>query len=127
MAKFNNEGFVIELEKNEILIFGSNLNGWHAGGAARQAKEKFGAIEGSSNGPQGQSYAIPTLGYEMEKLPLEEIKYHLQALLDYAELNPDLEFLLTPIGTGIANFSLQEIKSILPDFPSNVILVGNWE
>ena len=33
-----------ELAPNEIFVFGSNLQGWHGGGAARIAVDKFGAI-----------------------------------------------------------------------------------
>ena len=50
-----------ELAPNEIFVFGSNLQGWHGGGAARIAVDKFGAIEGLGVGPQGQCYAIPTI------------------------------------------------------------------
>ena len=35
-----------ELKENQIFVFGSNMNGNHAGGAARLAVEKFGAIMG---------------------------------------------------------------------------------
>ena len=49
------------LEKGEIFVFGSNARGLHMGGAARVALEKFGAIMGQGEGPQGQSYAIPTM------------------------------------------------------------------
>lgn len=118
---------ITELELNQIFVFGSNLNGWHAGGAARQAKENFGAIEGKGEGYHGQSWAIPTLDKNMKRLPLERIGWELEDFAKWAKRYDDKEFLLTPIGTGIAGFSLQEIKSILPDFPSNVTLVGNWE
>lgn len=118
---------ITDLGQNQIFVFGSNLNGWHAGGAARQAKEKFGAIEGQSRGFQGKSFAIPTLDTKMRKVPLWCICVHLIELRDYAQLTPNKEFLLTPIGTGIAGFTVEEIKSILPDFPENVKLVGDWE
>ena len=34
------------LEENEVFVFGSNLDGYHIGGAARIAKERFGAVWG---------------------------------------------------------------------------------
>lgn len=46
-----------KLTENEIFVFGSNMNGNHAGGAARLAVEKFGAVMGEAEGLQGQSYA----------------------------------------------------------------------
>lgn len=40
-----------ELKENQIFVFGSNMNGNHAGGAARLAVEKFGAIMGQHQPP----------------------------------------------------------------------------
>lgn len=62
-----------ELKENQIFVFGSNMNGNHAGGAARLAVEKFGAIMGQAEGIQGQSYAIPTLDKDMQKVTEEEL------------------------------------------------------
>ena len=39
---------ISSLKENQIFVFGSNLGGVHAGGAAKQAKEQFGAAEGVS-------------------------------------------------------------------------------
>ena len=49
------------LGPDEVFVFGSNLQGIHAGGAARVALEKFGAVMGQGVGIQGQAYAIPTM------------------------------------------------------------------
>ena len=49
------------LEKDEIFVFGSNLEGKHLGGAAKAAHNKFGAQWGVGVGLTGQSYAIPTM------------------------------------------------------------------
>ena len=38
--------FINQLKENEIFVFGSNLKGMHAGGAARVAVDKFGAVWG---------------------------------------------------------------------------------
>lgn len=62
-----------ELKENQIFVFGSNMNGNHTGGAARLAVEKFGAIMGQAEGIQGQSYAIPTLDKDMQKVTEEEL------------------------------------------------------
>lgn len=118
---------ITKVENHQIFVFGSNLSGRHAGGAARQAKDSFGAIEGQGIGLQGQSYAIPTLGYNHEKLTLNQIAEELETFAAFAKMNPKKEFLLTPIGTGIAGFSLDEIKSILPKLPPNIIKVGDWD
>ena len=47
--------YIGELKDNEIFVFGSNLQGIHGGGAARIAREYFGAIMGQGVGLQGQS------------------------------------------------------------------------
>jgi len=49
------------LEKDEIFVFGSNLEGQHKGGAAKAAHLKFGAKWGVGVGLTGQAYAIPTM------------------------------------------------------------------
>lgn len=48
---------IVTLQPNEIFVFGSNLEGQHAGGAAYLAYKRFGAIWGQGVGLQGQSYA----------------------------------------------------------------------
>lgn len=111
------------LRPNQVFVFGSNLAGNHAGGAAKQAKESFGAKDGIPYGFQGQSFAIPTLDENMQKLPLSAIEQYLKWFVIDAKLEPKKEFLFTPIGTGIAGFSKEEMDSIMPEFPSNVIRV----
>ena len=93
-----------ELNENQIFVFGSNMNGNHAGGAARLAVEKFGAIMGQAEGIQGQSYAIPTLDKDMQKVTGNELIVSLRNFKHYADEHPELTFLLTKIGCGIAGF-----------------------
>ena len=38
--------YIESLEENEVFVFGSNLDGYHIGGAAMIAKERFGAVWG---------------------------------------------------------------------------------
>ena len=91
------------LAENEIFVFGSNAGGQHAGGAAAFAMQEFGAVWGQGEGLQGRSYAIPT----MEGLG------NLQAAVDrftkFAGLHPELRFLVTRVGCGIAGYSVKEI------------------
>lgn len=116
-----------ELKENQIFVFGSNLKGNHIGGAAKLAHEKFGAIMGQATGQQGKSYAIATLDEKYKKVSLASIQSQLYLLSEEAKKHPEQEYLLTPIGTGIAGFFLKEIKEILPQsFPKNVVLIGNW-
>ena len=55
------DDFIQVLKPDEVFVFGSNLAGFHGGGAARAAFNKFGAIWGQGVGIQGRSYAIPTM------------------------------------------------------------------
>lgn len=112
---------ITELKENEIFVFGSNKNGCHDGGAAKLAYEKFGAIYGMGYGFQGKSYAIPTLDENMQKVPLDEIKQYIRQLIFIAENIPNIGLFLTPIGTGIAGYSIEELESILPEkLPDNI-------
>lgn len=40
---------VNSLASNEIFVFGSNLRGWHQGGAAKHAMRYFGAVWGKGS------------------------------------------------------------------------------
>ena len=112
------------LPEREIFVFGSNLNGNHAGGAAKTALDKFGAIQGQAEGLQGQSYALPTLDENMSKLSLEAISKHIDTLYQFAESRPDLVFWVTKIGCGIAGFDEKEIAELFKkkETPFNVFL-----
>lgn len=112
------------LKENQIFVFGSNENGYHAGGAARQALEKFGACWGKPKGIQGQSYAIVTLDELMRQVPSSYILEQLIELNNYAKQNPDKEFLMTLIGCGIAGFRVEDIKELckIIDWSKNIIL-----
>ena len=95
------------LEPGEIFVFGSNLAGAHGGGAARAARLHFGAVMGQGVGLQGQSYAIPT----MQGGP-ETIKPYVDDFILFAKQHPELTFLVTPIGCGIAGFHTREIAPL---------------
>ena len=109
------KGFITKLPDKGIFVFGSNTEGHHAGGAALMAVERFGAIHGEPIGIQGQSYAIPTVNTRIEKLPTRVIQAHVYKFLDFVRANPDNNFHLTPIGTGIAGFNIDEMAMLFRD------------
>ena len=113
-----------ELKANEVFVFGSNLNGNHAGGAAYYALEKFGAEMGNAEGIQGQSYAIPTLDKNMERINLTDLEQSIGRFYDYADEHPDLILYLTKIGCGIAGYEVSDIATVVNcrDIPANVII-----
>lgn len=95
------------LKENEIFVFGSNLGGFHGGGAARVALEQFGAVWGQGVGLQGQSYAIPTMHGGVDV-----IKPYVDEFIAFARDHRELKFLVTPIGCGIAGFAIEEIAPL---------------
>lgn len=110
---------ITALADNEIFVFGSNIKGFHSGGASGFARKHFGAIEGQSEGRQGQCYAIPTVG-----LDLNGIKVSVETFCKYAKDNPELKFLVTPIGCKNAGYTPEEIAPFFKDayWLENVIL-----
>lgn len=102
--------FITELKENEIFVFGSNLKGMHGGGAARLAYDKFGAIWGQGVGLQGQSYGIPTMHGGVE-----DIKPYVDEFIEFAKSHPELTFLVTRIGCGIAGFRDEEIAPLFKE------------
>lgn len=98
---------ITTLQPNEIFVFGSNLSGMHGGGAARLAYQKFGAIWGQGVGLQGQSYGIPTM-----QGVVNTIKPYVDEFIEFAKTHPQLKFLVTEIGCGIAGFSVEEIAPL---------------
>ena len=115
--------FITELQPNEIFVFGSNLKGMHGGGAAYIAYRKFGAIMGQGVGLQGQSYAIPTM-----QGGVETIKPYVDEFIKFAKKHPELTFLVTRIGCGIAGFTDEEIAPLFEKAHDveNIVLPPNW-
>ena len=100
-------GRISSLGENEIFVFGSNLAGSHGGGAAWAAFKRFGAIMGQGVGLQGQSYAIPTM-----QGGVETIKPYVDEFIRFAQSHPEMKFLVTRIGCGIAGFRDEEIAPL---------------
>lgn len=99
--------YITSLKPNEIFVFGSNLAGNHAGGAARLAYVKWGAVWGQGVGLQGQTYAIPTMHGGVEA-----IRPYVEEFIRFAETHPELVFLVTEIGCGIAGFTPEEMAPL---------------
>ena len=98
---------ITELGPDDIFVFGSNLAGHHASGAARIARLRFGAIEGQGVGMQGQSYAIPTM-----QGGVETIKPYVDDFIEVARECDQNTFYVTRIGCGIAGFTDEEIAPL---------------
>ncbi|WP_321426242.1 hypothetical protein [uncultured Bacteroides sp.] len=97
---------ITELMEDEIFVFGSNLQGMHYGGAARIAC-RWGAIIGQGIGIQGQTYAIPTMSGSVAS-----IVPFVDEFIRFAASHPDMRFLVTEIGCGIAGYTPAEIAPL---------------
>lgn len=103
------------LQEGEIFVFGSNSAGFHGGGAARLAM-KWGAVWGQGVGLQGQTYAIPTM-FDTAAA----IKPYVDEFLTFAKAHPELKFLVTEIGCGIAGFTPDDIAPLFqPAIDENI-------
>ena len=110
---------ISSLAENEVIVFGSNLQGSHGGGAAAAAVRYFGAVWGQGVGMQGQCYAIPTMHGGVDA-----IRPYVDEFIDYAIQHPELTFLVTRIGCGIAGFKDEQMAPLFAaalDLP-NVVL-----
>jgi len=109
-----------------IFVFGSNLKGVHGKGAALYAKTHHGARYGVGSGPTGTAYAIPTKDRELKTLSLNRIAHYISGLIAYAKANPELEFEVTPIGTGLAGYKHTDIAPLFLMAPENCKMCAEW-
>ena len=96
---------VKSLEEKQVFVFGSNILGCHAGGASLVAMQRFGAVWGQAEGPQGQCYAIPVdiRGEAVDNVSAY-MKRHIDKFIAYAKAHPELFFLVIRVGCGNAGF-----------------------
>lgn len=113
-----------QLAENEVFVFGSNRAGRHSKGAALLAFRKFGARMGQADGLMGRSYGIPTKDRHLRTLPLAAIECQVGKFLRFAEKNPQLTFLVTQIGCGLAGYQPKDIAPLFlaHEIPANVAL-----
>ena len=112
------------LADGEIFVFGSNFQGAHMGGAARVAKEKFGAVWGIGEGLQGRSYAIPTME------GLDNLRPAVDRFTSFAKQHQELKFFVTAIGCGIAGYQAEEIAPLFLDaarLPNVLLPISFWK
>lgn len=94
------------LNENEIFVFGSNIQGMHGGGAAWYAHKNFGAEWGVGEGLTGRTYALPTME------GVASLKRAVDNFTACARQHPELTFLVTAVGCGIAGYKPQEVAPL---------------
>ena len=100
---------IAELGENEIFVFGSNIQGSHGGGAAWFAYKNLGAEWGVGEGLTGRTYALPTMEGKAS------MKQAVEHFTSCAKEHPELTFLVTAIGCGIAGYTPEEVAPLFKD------------
>lgn len=119
---------------------GDSLNRWRTdewflsavkssvGSPARVGKWAiYGVARGYQEGRDGRSYAIQTIirPGQLRSVPLSEIRDQLIGMFGFANLNPGLTFLMTPVGAGYAGYTDSEMRGIWGEIegqrPINVV------
>lgn len=103
---------ISSLEEGQVFVFGSNMSGRHGKGAAKTALG-WGAKYGQASGLQGRTYGIPTKDSSVTRtLSLAEIKPFVDEFIEFAKLHPELTFLVTEIGCGLAGLKPKEVAPL---------------
>jgi hypothetical protein len=111
-------------QNGEIFVFGSNLAGIHGAGAARVAKDSFGAKWGYGIGLMGNSWAIPTKNKDIETLPLNQVYDYILTFVNYTQ-HTDIPFFVTRVGCGLAGFQDSGIAPLFKD-AKNCSFAEQW-
>jgi len=113
---------------NEIFVFGSNLKGVHGAGAAACAEHMYGAEMGKGQGLIGQSYAIPTKGWRIETLDIQQITEYIDKFVSYTHGNDTIDdrFFVTRVGCGLAGFKDSAIAPLFKN-AKNCSFAKQWK
>ena len=113
--------WISKLRRNQIFVFGSNESGIHGAGAAALAHDKWGATWGQGFGPSGLTFAIPSKDWQINTMEVLSIAPYVNRFVQYAITHPDLEFLVTEIGCGLAGYQAEDIAPLF----ESTLDVGN--
>ena len=100
---------IAQLGEKEIFVFGSNIQGSHGGGAAWFAYKNLGAEWGVGEGLTGRCYALPTMEGEAS------MKHAVEKFTVCAKEHPELTFLVTAVGCGIAGYTPQQVAPLFKE------------
>lgn len=125
-------------DANTIFVFGSNPEGRHGAGAAKIAREQFGAIYGQGEGLQGNAYALPTKDLRvtenrgLRSISESQIIENIKKLYETARQNPDKQFKVAYRNTDRASLNgytgLEMIDMFLKagSIPTNIVFSKEW-
>ena len=106
--------YIDSLLPGQIFVFGSNALGYHTGGASGTARKRFGAVWGQAEGLQGQCYAIP-VDYGKNIRKDGEVRAAVGRFIAFVKEHPELFFLVTRVGCGIAGYHDEEMAQFFID------------
>lgn len=127
--------------ENIVFVFGSNPEGRHGAGAAKVAREQFGAIYGQGEGLQGNAYAIPTKDLRVQgnaycSISKDNITKNIRKMYACAILHPDLQFMVAYRNTyqkslnGYTGIQMMRMfvnaAGSIREIPSNVYFSEEW-
>ena len=110
-----------------IFVFGSNLSGIHGAGAARHARLERGAEPGVGEGMTGSCYALPTKGFKLKEMTIQEVQTSVETFLQFAHDNPEITFQVTQVGCGLGGFSRDDIAPMFEYAPENCYFDRMWK
>lgn len=125
-------------DANTIFVFGSNPEGRHGAGAAKIAKEQFGAVYGQGEGLHGNSYALPTKDLRIKKdnglrsISEAQIIENIKKLYEVAKQNPNKQFKVAYRNTDKVSLNgytgLEMINMFIKagSIPSNIVFSKEW-
>lgn len=123
---YHDESIVKSLPEDTVFVFGSNMAGTHAGGAAKTAHLHFGAVKGVGRGWAGQSFAIPTMNEHLQQMPLSQIQHYVDDFKIYTKHHPKTKYFLTSVGCGVAGYKVEEIAPMFKGISHNVIFPASF-
>lgn len=121
-----------------IFVFGSNPEGRHGAGAAKIARNKFGAIYGQGEGLQGNAYALPTKDLRIKEnngfksISPSEITESIKKLYQTAISNPTKQFKVAYRNTtttslnGYTGLEMIEMFKQAGPIPYNIVFSKEW-
>ena len=125
-------------ESGVVFVFGSNPEGRHGAGAAKVARERFGAIYGQGEGLQGNAYALPTKDLRVKEnrgfrsISPEAITESIKKLYGTARENPDRTFCIAyrntdrPSLNGYTGYEMMRMFAAAGPLPENILVSEEW-
>ncbi len=128
----------VEPARGVVFVFGSNPEGRHGLGAARVAKDRFGARYGVGEGLVGNSYALPTKDLRvtanrgLRSIAPEAITESVKRMYGTARQNPDRLFCIAYRNTddaslnGYTGHEMMDMFNAAGPVPGNVVFSQEW-